>query len=264
MFWLSKLIQSTLLPSNCLALLAVVGLVALALGRRKLAMWIFGIATVLMAIAGWSPLGPTLLTALEDRFPQPSLPDKVAGVVMLGGAVNIHISQDRGQIALNDNAERVFAIAALARRYPQARIIISGGIAHEAHGNSLTEAEGARQVLVDLGVSAGRIELEDKSRTTFENAAQSLRVAQPVAGQSWLLVTSAFNMPRAVASFRGVGFSVVPYPVDYRTRPSDLLRPVATLAEGLEDMDVAAHEWLGLVAYRLTGKTSELLPSADR
>jgi len=261
MFWLSKLVQSSLLPSNCLALLAVLGLVALALRRRKLAMWIFGVATVLMALAGWSPLGPKLLMVLEDRFPQAALTEDVAGIVMLGGAVDIHISQDRGQIALNNNAERVVEVAALARRYARARIILSGGIAHDAHGNSLTEAEGARRSLVDLGVSSERIELEDRSRTTFENAAESLRMAHPKAGEPWLLVTSAFNMPRAVASFRGVGFAVIPYPVDYRTRPADLRRPVATLADGLAELDIAAHEWLGLLAYRLTGKTRELLPS---
>lgn len=261
MFWLSKLVQSSLLPSNCLALLAVLGLVALALRRRKLAMWIFGLATVLMALAGWSPLGSKLLMVLEDRFPQPALTEEVAGIVMLGGAVDIHISQDRGQIALNDNAERVVAVAALARLYPRARIILSGGIAHEAHGNSLTEAEGARRILVDLGVASERIELEDTSRTTFENAAASLGMAHPQAGEPWLLVTSAFNMPRAVASFRGVGFVVIPYPVDYRSRPADLRRPVATLADGLAELDIATHEWLGLLAYRLTGKTGELLPS---
>lgn len=260
MFWLSKLIQSSLLPSNCLVLLAVTGVIALALGRRNWALRIFTAATLLTAIGGWSPIGPKLLMVLEDRFPQPMLPPAITGIVMLGGAVDIHVSQDHGQIALNDNAERVTAVAGLSRLFPEARIILSGGIAHEAHGNSLSEAEGARRLLVDLGVPAGRIVLEDKSRTTFENAEQSLRLANPLPGDSWLLVTSAFNMPRAVASFRGVGFSVIPFPVDYRTRPADLWRPVSTMAAGLADLDIAAHEWLGLLAYRVTGKTTEILP----
>src|SRR6185295_10248649 len=122
----------------------------------------------------------------------------------------------------------------------------------------LTESEVGRRFLIDLGVPAERIEMEEMSRTTFENAAESLAIAKPKSGETWLLVTSAYNMPRAVASFRAVGFEVVPYPVDYRTRPADLRRPVATVVGGLELTDIAVHEWLGLLGYRLTGRTQSL------
>lgn len=262
-FWLSKLVQALLLPSNCLVLLLVIGLVALVLGRRTLAVRVFATATVLIALVGWSPLAPRLVMILEDRFPQPDLPQSVAGIVMLGGATDMHLTQERGQVALNDNAERVSAVAVLARQFPDARIILSGGVAHAVQSDLPSEAEGARRVLVDLGVAANRIELEERSRTTIENAAESFALAKPQSGQSWLLVTSAFHMPRAVASFRAVGFPIIPYPVDYRTGPGDLRSPASTVAEGFEDMDIAAHEWLGLLGYRLTGKTAEILPAAE-
>lgn len=262
-FLLTKLIQSAFLPSNAIALVALLGLVALLLRRRRTGLGLLVTATVALVVAGWSPIGPALVMTLEDRFPVPALPPGITGVIMLGGAVDIHVSQDRNQIVVNDNAERIFAVAALARRYPQARLILSGGIAHESHGSSLSEAEGARRMLVDLGVASERLELEDRSRTTFENAVESLAVAHPKAGETWLLVTSATHMPRAVASFRAAGFSIMPFPVDYRTRPADLRRPVASLAEGLVFSDAAAHEWLGLLAYRLTGKTKVLIPEPD-
>lgn len=262
-FFLFKLIQLAFVPSNAIALMAVLGLLALLLRRRRTGITLLVVSNLALFIAGWSPVGPALVMMLEDRFPAPVLPETVTGVVMLGGAVDIHVSQDRNQIVVNDNAERITTVAELARRFPQARLILSGGVGHEANDTILTEAEGGRRMLVDLGVPSDRLELEDTSRTTYENAVASLAVAKPQPGETWLLVTSAFHMPRAVASFRAVGFPVVPYPVDYRTRPADLRRPIASLTGGLGYSDAAAHEFLGLLGYRLTGKTTTMLPAPE-
>jgi uncharacterized SAM-binding protein YcdF (DUF218 family) len=191
------------------------------------------------------------------------MPASVTGIVMLGGAEDTHITADRQSVTLNDNSERIFQTAALARRYPQARILLSGGGGHLVVGESQTESEIARRVLVDLGIPSERIETEQHSRTTFENAVESMAVGKPQPSDKWLLVTSAYNMPRAVASFRAVGFAAIPYPVDYRTRIGDLRRPVSAIADGLVLTDIAAHEWLGLAAYRLAGETQAFLPAAE-
>ena len=83
----------------------------------------------------------------------------------------------------------------------------------------------------------------------------------PRPDERWLLVTSAWHMPRAVGVFRQAGFPVTAYPVDFRTGGrANVLRPFATLSEGLRRLDVAAKEWAGLVGYRLTGRTGELFP----
>lgn len=260
-FIISKLVETVLLPSNDIAFLAIIGVLALLWRRRRIGLAVLTISTVLLVVAGWSPLGPALVMALEERFPPSDMPASVAGIVMLGGAVNTHITEDRNSITLNDNAERVVAVATLSRRYPNARIFLSGGSGHLTGAHAFTESEGARRLLVELGVPLERIELEERSRTTFENAMESVAVAKPKPGEIWLLVTSAYNMPRAVASFRAANFPIVPYPTDYRTRPADLSRPVDSIAEGLVLSDVAAHEWLGLAIYRLAGKTAEALPS---
>jgi uncharacterized SAM-binding protein YcdF (DUF218 family) len=259
-FIVSKLVQSALLPSNVIALLAVLGVFALIIRRRRLAIGLLCTSTLLLILAGWSPLGPILVMRLEDHFPVPELPASITGIIMLGGAVDTHITSDRKSYAINDNAERIFETAALARRYPEARIILSGGASHLIIGEPLNESEIARRILIDLGVAPERIEMEERSRTTFENATQSILVAKPISTDTWLLLTSAYNMPRAVASFRAANFGVVPYPVDYRTRPADLRRPVSSMAGGLELTDIAAHEWLGLLAYRLAGRTASTLP----
>lgn len=258
-----ELAAALLLPSNFIAALGLLGVAALILRWRRVASWLLGTAALLLCIAGWSPVGPALLMILENRFPVPQLPGSVTGIVMLGGAEEAHITADRNVPTLNNNAERIFETALLARHYPNARIFLSGGGGHLVVGQVETEAEIAQRMLVDLGIAAERIEMDRNSQTTFENAAQSVALAKPQPSDNWLLVTSAYNMPRAVASFRAVGFPVIPYPVDYRTKTADLALPLSTIADGLDISDNAAHEWLGLAIYRLTGKTQTLFPAAN-
>jgi uncharacterized SAM-binding protein YcdF (DUF218 family) len=105
--------------------------------------------------------------------------------------------------------------------------------------------------------------IEDRSRNTKENAAFSFAIASPAPGERWLLVTSAWHMPRSVGVFRGAGFEVTAYPVDFRTVASrNLVVPFVAMSEGLRRMDVATREWIGLIAYYATGRTDTFLPSS--
>lgn len=262
MFLVSKLVDFLLLPSNFIGFLAALGLLGLLLRRRRLGGALLVFASLLLIVAGWSPLGPAALMVLENRFPQPTLSGPIDGIIMLGGAVDTHITAGRGQPTLNEAGERVTAMGELSRRFPQARILLSGGASDLASPEPATESAIARDLLVGVGVEPQRIELEERSRNTCENAEQSLLVAKPAPGERWVLVTSASHMPRAVACFRAAKFPIVPYPVDYRTRgKANLLRPVEAVAVGLQALDLAAHEWIGLATYRLLGRTGELLPA---
>jgi uncharacterized SAM-binding protein YcdF (DUF218 family) len=164
-------------------------------------------------------------------------------------------------VALNESAERVTVAAELARRYPNLRIIFSGGT------NALifekdAEAGFAVRQLEDLGVARERITAEEQSRNTIENAVFSRLLADPKPGERWLLITSASHMPRAIAVFRAAGFAVEAYPVNWRTRGwRDAANLSGSLADGLTITDAAAHEWAGLAIYRLTGRTSEFFPA---
>ena len=264
MFYIQKFVESLLLPSNLIGFVAVLGIMALILQRPRFGRAALILSALLLIIGGWTPLGPAALMVLENRFPQPQLVEPVTGIIMLGGSVNTHITADRGQTTLNDAGERVTTMAALSRKFPQARVLISSGanVGHASTAQPITEAALVRDMLLDVGVEASRIEVEGQSRDTRENAEHSILSANPQPGQTWVLVTSASHMPRAVASFRAVGFTIVPYPVDYRTQgPANLRQPAGSIAEGLQALDLAAHEWLGLIMYRLAGKTQELLPS---
>jgi uncharacterized SAM-binding protein YcdF (DUF218 family) len=260
-FVLSKIFGFFALPSNVLIAIGLIGIVLLCTRFTRLASWLVVTSLMLIAVAGLSPLGNALILPLEQRFPlwdaSRGPPD---GIVVLGGAITPDVSVARGAVALNEAAERLTATAELARRYPNARIIFSGGSAALIADEPVEAAIAVREFEA-LGVARERITAEEQSRNTIENAVFSRLIADPQPGQRWLLVTSAYHMPRAMAAFRAAGFAVEAYPVDWRTRgPIDAVRPFVSLGDGLRRTDTAVREWVGLLAYRLTGKTMELFP----
>ena len=261
-FILSKTLGFFALPSNVFMAIGLIGLILLCTRFRRLASWLIVTSIVLIALVGYSPLGNILMLPLEQRFPpwNPSHgpPD---GIIVLGGAISPGLSMARGAIALNDAAERITATAELARRYPNARIVFTGGTG-SLMPNAPVEAPFAVQEFETLGIARDRITAEEQSRNTIENAVFSRLIANPKPGERWLLVTSAFHMPRAIAAFRAAGFAVEAYPVDWRTHGyRDELRPFASFTAGLSMMDLAVHEWVGLIAYRWTGRTVEFFPA---
>jgi uncharacterized SAM-binding protein YcdF (DUF218 family) len=261
-FVLSKTIGYLALPSNLMMAIGLIGLVLLFTRFRRLASWLIVTSLVLMAVVGYSPLGRLLLLPLEQRFPpwdaSRGAPD---GIVVLGGAISPKISVARGSVALNGSAERLTVTAELARRYPNARIIFTGGSA-SLDPTAPLEAPLAVKEFEALGVPHERITAEEQSRNTIENAVFSHLLANPRPGERWLLVTSASHMPRAIGAFRAAGFPVEAYPVNWHTKGRrDAAELFASFTEGLAMTDYAIHEWSGLAAYWLTGKTSELFPA---
>jgi uncharacterized SAM-binding protein YcdF (DUF218 family) len=218
------------------------------------------VSTAGFAVFGYSPAGNLLIYPLEHRFPpwdaSRGAPD---GIIILGGAIGPDASGANDGAALNESAERVTAAAGLARRYPQARIVYSGGNG-DLFASGRTEAEFALPLLESFGIERARIALEDRSRTTYENAAFSKELVKPKLGERWLIVTSAHHMPRSIGVFRAVGFPVEAYPVDWRTG-STLMVLRRNASGGLQRTDTAMHEWIGLAAYFLAGRTSEFFPA---
>ena len=259
---LSKTLGFFALPSNVLIVIGIAGVLLLFTRFTRLASWLVVTSVVLLAVCGLSPLGNALILPLEQRFPPwDASRGPPTGIVVLGGAITPDVSLARNAVALNDEAERITVTAELARRYPNARIIFSGGRGALLDDGPVEAAIAVRE-LEALGVAHDRITAEEQSRNTIENAVFSHLLADPKPGERWLLVTSAYHMPRAMASFRAAGFAVEAYPVDWRTRgPIDAVRPFPSLADGLRRTDLATREWIGLLVYRLAGKTSELFPA---
>jgi uncharacterized SAM-binding protein YcdF (DUF218 family) len=260
-FIFSKVLGFFAYPSNVLIVAGVCGALLVRTRFARTGWRVASASLVLLAIFGFSPTGNALMIPLEERFPgwdaSRGAPD---GIVALGGGVTPGVAAAHHGPALNEAGERLTTVVELARKYPSARIIFSGGDA-SLIGAEETEAQAALQLFERLGLPPARIELEDKARNTFENALFSKQLAMPKPGERWLLVTSAYHMPRAMGVFRRAGFPVEAHPVDWRTRGmEDLASVFWTLSEGLSRTDAAVHEWIGLVVYWLTGRTSELLP----
>lgn len=262
-FYLSKILWFLAAPSNLLPTLALAGVVLTALTRlRRTGLALASAALLAMLAAGLSPLPSIALRALEARFPVPDTgATQVDGIIILGGALAPDETLARGQPDLNEAGERIVVGLELALRHPQARVLLSGG-SGRLFGESSSEAEATALLLEALGLQRERMILEPDSRNTHENAIYSLAAARPAEGETWLLVTSAFHMPRSVAAFRQAGFPVTPYPVDFRTGgPDDPPPGFASVSGGLRRLDVVAREWVGLAAYYLTGRGDSLFPA---
>jgi uncharacterized SAM-binding protein YcdF (DUF218 family) len=256
----AKLFAVLFRPGSLLVLGLVLGL-ALSLSRwRRLGRTLIGVSTAGLLLLTLLPIGGWLLLPLENRFPPPQrLPEAVSGVIVLGGSTSPGLTLKRGQPVLNNNSERLLTFAALARRYPQSRLVFTGG-GKSLRPDQLREADVARQVLTSLGLDASVVEFERESSSTFENALNLAKSLNPQAGDVWLLITSARHMPRAVGSFRQAGFEVMPYPVDYRTAGGYGFSFRLRLRSNLGTMAFALHEWIGLLTYRLQKRTSSLFP----
>ncbi|MBT5549591.1 MAG: YdcF family protein [Nitrospina sp.] len=247
-------------PDNGLLILLVLGAVLLYTGREKLGRRLVAIASVALLVLSIFPWSGLLLLPLENRFPIPEpLPESIDGIIVLSGAERARIAHARDQAVLRDSAERLTTFVGLSRRFPKAKLIFAGG----AGGLGMQEykdADTARILFEQLGLSANRVQFESSSRNTVENARNSFKLAKPQMGENWVLITSASHMPRAVGVFRSIGWPVIPYPVDFSTTGKIELGIIFDGLENINSISWALHEWVGIVAYRLMGRTSELFP----
>jgi uncharacterized SAM-binding protein YcdF (DUF218 family) len=262
LFYISKLIWLLAQPSMMLIILLVGGVLLLGTRYQRTARGALVLAAVLAVVGGILPLSTWLMLPLEDRFPRADLSGRpIDGIVVLGGAEESRVAAGRKVHALNMAAERMTETMALARRFPNARVVFTGGSSNIVLGPAV-EADAAERLFADLGLAPERLKLDRKARDTFENALNAKQLAAPKPGERWLLVTSAWHMPRAMGLFREAGFPVEAWPVDYRSAGTeDAFIPFYYPSEGWRRFDTAAREWMGLVVNRITGRSPELLPA---
>lgn len=259
-FALAKLVGFLSDPATIILLLLAAAAVLRFTPWRRWARRLAALGIAAYLAAAVVPFGDLLLLPLEDRFPRnPVLNERIDGVVVLGGMIDPQVSSARGQVQLNESGDRLLALVELARRFPEARLVFTGGsglLFEPQH----READYARELLPRLGVPAERVTFERNSRDTHENAVMTAAIVRPQKDAAWLLVTSARHMPRAVGTFRRQGWRVVAWPVDYATDGRVRLRPGFNALGNLQRLSWALHEWLGLVAYRATGRSDSLFP----
>ena len=257
-FWLSKLIWLVISPDMLMVFLAAAGLILLYAGAIKKAGILFTCLVLFMGAVTILPLGQWVLSPLENRFPvNPQLPENVTGIIMLGGAENAYKSRLWGQPELKGAAERYLGFTSLAKQYPDAVHLFTGGSGNFARPDD-KDAHVAGLVFNVLGLDS--VVFEDMSRNTYENGKFSKALAKPNPGEHWVLVTTSYHMPRAVGVFEKLGWKVIPYPVDHYTYPGEKLGVTLNFAGNLNLLTTGVREWVGLCAYYITGKTSALFP----
>jgi len=266
-FYLSKILWFLADPGNLLLIALSLSAVLCFSGRgERVGRWprlgrgLLALTAVFALTVSVLPVGKAMLLALEDRFPiVRALPAKVDGVIVLGGVVNEVVTRSRGQISIGGGIGRLMEMASLAKQYPQAKLVFTGG-SGKLLTQDIKEADVVGPLLESLGIRPGRVIFENRSRNTFENAVFGRRLVAPKPDETWVLITSAFHMPRAVGSFRKAGWRVTAYPVAYRFSADESLGLDFSLGGGISTLSTGLHEWLGLVFYRLTGKTDAFFP----
>ena len=261
MFLFGKLVWAVLQPGNLLVLCLIAGILLFLVSRGRRGRLLVGLSALGFVLLAAAPIGPAMLLALEQRLPRPAaLPERIDGILVLGGAVEPALSQSYGETVFNSAVARVLGAIALARRHPDAKLVLIGGEGGFVRVG-LPESRATLGFVVEQGIVPERVVLEERSRSTHENAVFAKELIRPGPGETWILVTSAYHMPRAVASFDAAGWPVIPYPVDYKIDPQTGLRANFSLLDGLSASTLAGKEWAGLLGYRLMGWTRELFPA---
>lgn len=213
-------------------------------------------SVALLLLMGWQPLPHWLIRQMETQYAE--IPPGVdlrsfVGVVVLGGASEEgYIAQAHSQPLLNNAAERMTAPIAMLRGNPHLRIVFTGGEG-TLLGSGPSEAERVRPFFIAMGVPPDRVTYEATSRTTYENAVLTAQLPGIDTQWRWLLLTSAWHMPRSMGTFTKAGWNVTAYPVDFRTG-SETPWTAYSLDDGARNWQLLLHECLGWLAYRLTGR----------
>jgi uncharacterized SAM-binding protein YcdF (DUF218 family) len=263
-FILSKLLVPLESPGDLLLLLLCVGAIASwSVRYRRTGVVIITLVTAAFLLIVVVPVTAWIGAPLEDRFPRPhALPTQVDGIIVLGGAVDPGTTSRRGLPTLNSDAERMTEFVRLAKLYPRAELVFSGGSGVlNGEPTGFSEADVARLFFRQQGLDTSRVIFESRSRNTYENVVFSKEIVKPAVDQTWLLISSAQDMPRSVGIFRKQDWPVTPIPVAYKAGSHHSY----FLGDNLYQLDRGVHEWLGLLVYYLTGKTDALFPApADR
>ena len=257
-FWLSKVLWFIVNPFNVILILLALGWLLL-FKRQKAGRKLIGIGLIMIFLFGLSFLPNFMMGLLENRIHAGKIPKKIDGIIVLAGMVEMESS--RGElIELTEQADRIVEGIILARKHPEARLIITGGSGNLRQGEKYREADYLEKLSISLGIDKDRLIVERDSKNTHEHAiAMSKMLSEK--GQ-WVLITSAFHMPRSLGCFKKEGINVIPYPVDYKTKPDNALSLTSFLPTlgNIGSFNVAFHEWTGLIAYRLTGYTDSVFP----
>jgi uncharacterized SAM-binding protein YcdF (DUF218 family) len=259
-FVFSKLFWIIASPTNLLIILFIVGTLLLVFKAHKAALLTLIPSALLAGLLMIYPIGDYIIQPLETRFAQPTtLPTDMDGIIVLGGGEDLKRSVSWQTAELGQGGDRYLAAKALADRYPQAKVIFTGGSGLFLNPTSDKDGVIARTIFKQLDIDSSRYILETQSRNTYENFLNTAPLLKP--DGHYFLVTSAYHMPRSVGIARRFKLNIIPYPVDFRSNQNAMRYANFNFFENAETLEKGVKEWLGLLAYSLTGKSDALYPA---
>lgn len=247
-------------PLNLLCLIGIIGFFA-RFRYPKCGQKIINLTLIAIIAFGIIPLGPLLITLLERQYPASSaMPSQIDGIIVLGGAFEPAMSRKMGQLSVNDSIERFLCFVDLGKKNPSAMMISSGGNGDILNPDVL-ESDDAKAFFALTTLNNRDIVYEDKSKNTYENALYSKEIAKPNKGENWVVITSAYHMPRAVGIFQKLDWDIIPYPCDFKTSGDyKIFNNLPNIAMNFSYLNIAIKEIFGMIVYYLTGKSAFIFP----
>ncbi|PPR78266.1 MAG: hypothetical protein CFH01_01101 [Alphaproteobacteria bacterium MarineAlpha2_Bin1] len=258
MIILTKILWTLFQPVNIIIYLIILGIILNFLKYKRIGIKVISSGVILFLICGLFPIGKFLSIPLENRFDN-KISVKPYGIIVLGGSEKVLTSLSRNQISLNSSSERLIYFYILSKKYPESKLVFSGG---GKFFNDINESDIARNLFEKLNMDIKKIVFENKSRNTYENAKYSYDLVKPDYDQQWVLITSALTMPRAIGTFRKIGWNVIPYSVDYSfNKKMNFFKLNKNFLSGLRSLNIVTYEWIGLIFYKMLNRIDNILPA---
>lgn len=257
-FYLSKILWLILSPFNIFIFTTLFSIILYFFNFKRISLSIFLIIFILISLVSFLPIGRYLIFNIEKEYHSfINIPNQVDGILILGGATFPSLFREYGQISLNGSAERLVESVEIINKFKKAKIIFSGG-SGVVNRPDLGHSQVAKSFYNKIGIDKNRILFEDDSRNTYENIIFSKKIANPKNNETWLLITSAYHMKRALLVAQKNNWNIIPYAVDFKNLRDFKLTPNLNLLSNLNSFQEASHEWLGLLYYYLMGRTDKV------
>ena len=258
-FYLSKIIWIVLNPFNLIIFLFLFATIANFFKYKKIFKYIFYPTLIFFLTISFFPIGKYLIYIIEKEYHNPpDIPPDVDGILILGGATNPLLSEQFNKTNFNDSADRLIHSIPLIKKNKKAKIIFSGGSGF-INRPELDHAKHVKKFFISMNLNTDEIFFENKSKNTYENILFSKKIVAPKKNEKWIVVTSAFHMNRAIFIAEKYNWELTPYAVDFTQSKKLFLRPNLNLLGNINTLQHGSHEWIGLIAYYLMGRTSRIL-----
>ncbi|MEA2018386.1 MAG: ElyC/SanA/YdcF family protein [Campylobacterota bacterium] len=230
-FILKKIISSMIMPLPLALILALIGLILLYRDNYKKAKLFLTISFLWVTIIAYNPFSNLLISPLETTYKKLEIiPQDINYILLLGG----------------DMENRGWEVLRLHHNLPNAKIITSG----YAGAGDIPEAIINANILYNIGIPKSSIIIHDKPKDTKE---ETIEVKKLLGKEKFILITSAYHMPRAIALFKKEGLTPIAAPTDFKIKYDDkFLSPPA--GNNIKQSEIAWHEYIGLLWSKLRGQ----------